>query len=161
MLVFLDAANTSSYKYLRIQNGLRSGAYLENAYVVVYVISSQSCDASFETPGDRHGQPDFPFHPVIPKESLETWNAVVCNTSCSTRDLFVLLVYWLYHCCPAVFVWHAISCLVQSKKLKRLVYGVIFIKLANISEKNMLNDFQTNSWNVLKFSSCVYFQSGL
>lgn len=35
VLIFLDAAYTSSYKYIRIQNSLHSGPYLENAYVEV------------------------------------------------------------------------------------------------------------------------------
>lgn len=35
MLIFLDSACTSSYKYLRVQNSLHSAPYLENTYVVV------------------------------------------------------------------------------------------------------------------------------
>lgn len=160
-LPFLGAANTSSCKYFRIQNSPHSGAYPGKAFVAVYAISSQSCDASFETPGDRHDQPDFPYHPVIPKENLETWSAAACNTSCSSWELFVLLVEGLPCGSPAVFLWHVVTCLVQAKKLKRLVYHVIFIKLANISEKNILNQFHTDSWNLLlKYSSWVYFQSG-
>lgn len=34
-------------------------------------------------------QPASLFHPVIPNENLEAWNVIVCNTSCSTWELFV------------------------------------------------------------------------
>lgn len=73
----------------------------------------------------------------------------------------VVLLVWRLPCCgcPAALVWHAVSFLVQSETLKRLIYKVIFIKLTNVSEKNMLNKFPANSWHVLlKFSLCVYFQ---
>lgn len=89
MLQIPAASRSVSALILKIQSSLI--AVLTLRMLLCSVCNQLLKHPSFEIPGDRHCQPDSLFHPVTFHENMEAWNVIVCNTSCSTWELFVSL----------------------------------------------------------------------